>query len=594
MTKKLSVVFAFLFVLASGVDFGWSAGERPAKRVDRLNQCWIPTDPDLRGSLYTKGKTTVRPEGLFDTDVMIPMRDGVKLAATIFKSPLGGPFPTILVRTPYGRGEVDELQLLILQGYAIVVQDLRGKGDSEGEDRVFQDDGWGELQDGYDTVEWIATQSWCNGKVATWGPSALGIVQGLMAVAKPPHLVCQVIGYAPCQGYGHAVYQNGVFRTALLDGWLTKHGSGHMLPTFQEHPTYDAFWEQYNIAAHHSEINLPALFIGGFYDCFEQGTLDDFNGRQNNGAEGARGNQRLIIGPWTHTNEIDEDREQGALIYPPNSLYSVVSELDDTLEWLNYWMKGENNDAMNGAAVTYYVMGDVDDENAPGNEWRESDIWPPESNEVHFNLHGDGTLSTAAPSGAQPTSALGCDPANPIKTLGGMNLEIHSGPYDQTSIEVDPNVLVFSTGPLAEPVEVIGRINAVIYAASNLTDNDITIRMTDVYPDGRSMLVCDGIARASFRDSYTDPTPITPGEVYRYEVDLWSTSIIFNAGHEIRIIIANTNDPRFEMNSLYTQLGQNGVPSSIETVIHHSPEHTSYLALPVIGEVVSVDDWYLH
>lgn len=241
---------------------------------------------------------------------MIPMRDGVRLAATIYKPMFPKPqMPVILVRSPYDRSSVDLTKyLLLLQDYILVAQDARGQFGSEGEDRVFQDDGWGELQDGYDTIEWIAAQPWCNGKVGTWGPSALGIAQGMAAGAVPPHLVCQLITFAPARGYGETAYQGGVYRKALIEGWLTKNNSTHMIPIYQAHPTFDSFWEIYDIASRFPLINVPCLFIGGWYDCFQQGTLDSFVGRQTLGAEGAKGNQRLVVGPWTHVNEFEAKR----------------------------------------------------------------------------------------------------------------------------------------------------------------------------------------------------------------------------------------------------------------------------------------------
>jgi len=329
------------------------------------------------------------------------------------------------------------------------------------------------------------------------------------------------------------------------------------------------------------------LFVAGWYDCFEQGTIDDFLGRQTRGAEGAKGNQRLVIGPWTHVNELKQ--EQGGLTYPANSMYPT--EITDSLNWYDYWLKGKQNGIMDKAPVTYYVMGDVGDPNAPGNVWRTASTWPPVSKEVPFYLQSGGTLSSNPPDSPFSPDSIEVNPDNPVPTLGGMNLEEPHGATDQTPIESRSDVLVFSTGVLPNPVEVIGRIKAVIYAESNLTDNDLTVRLTDVYPDGRSMLVCDGIARASFRDSYANPSPITPGQVYKYEVDLWSTALVFNKGHRIRIIVANTNSPRFEINSIYKQLGQNNLPAVAVTRIHHAKDYPSALLLPVTSEFTAVNDW---
>jgi predicted acyl esterase len=536
-----------------------------------------------------KHELTIEPR-LFDETFMVPMRDGVKLSTTVSKPPIGGPFPAILVRTSYGKEDLEQLELLLIFGYALVFQDARGTFGSEGNDDGFIHDGWGTTQDGYDTIEWIAQQSWCNGKIGTWGASVMGILSGLAAGAVPPSLDCQVITYAPTQGYGQSVYQNGVFREMLVEGWLTSHARTHLIPIFRSHPTLDDYWIEQDIESRHELINVPTFFIGGWYDCFQKGTINGFVGRQLYGAEGAKGNQKLLMGPWTHVGEFEN--QQGELQYPDNSVYD--DEIGDTVEWFNYWLKDDDNDVENWPTIRYYVMGDVTDTNAPGNEFRTIDNWPPESDPVPLYLHSSGELSQSISLTNEKVSLV-LDPENPIPTIGGLNLESsNSGPWDQSSIESRDDVLVFSSEVLLEPVEVVGEIKTILYASSNLTDNDLTVRLTDVYPDGRSMLVTDGIARASFRDSLSDPTPIVPDEIIRYEVDLWSTSLIFNKGHQIRILVANTNSPRFDLNPLFEQLGQNGNPDSALTQLHFSQEYPSQLLLPVISGLTNVHHWDIH
>ena len=519
-----------------------------------------------------------KQKGIAAETIWMPMRDGTRLAATYAKPFLGSKFPTILVRTPYGRDD-DAIELVAtlvpLYGYAVIIQDMRGRGDSEGEDRVFQDDGWGENQDGYDSVEWIAEQSWSNGKIGSFGPSALGIVQGLMAGTAPPHLTCQAITYAASKGYGQAAYQGGVFRKALVNGWLGGQGSLHMLPEFLAHPTDDAFWNQYDIESHHTSVNAPTLFMGGLYDCFLQGTINDFTGRQLNGAEGARGNNHMILGPWTHTNETG--KKQGQLSYPGNSVIELLDQVSIVLEWFDYWMKGSDNDAMDGDPVEFYLMGDVTDEDAPGNEWRTSPTWPPAGNEAVLYLHADGSLDAVRPIADGGATMFNFDPADPVPTMGGGNLEIDAGPYDQSAVEARSDVITFSSGPLTAPLEVAGGVKALIYASSNLEDMDISVRLSDVYPDGRSMLLCDGILRASFRDGFTENVPIEAGQVYRYEIDLWATAIAFQTGHQIRAAIANANYPRFDLNPAYE------AGSIVETIVYHDAERPSALLLNAIA-----------
>ena len=521
-----------------------------------------------------------RAAGLGADTEWIPMRDGTRLAATIAKPFFGDDFPTILIRTPYGREELEIGGLLLpLSGYAVVMQDMRGRGDSEGQDRVFIDDGWGVNQDGYDTVEWIAKQSWSNGKIGTWGPSALGIVQGLMAGAAPPHLTCQAIGYAASKGYGQAAYQGGVFRESLVNGWLSGQNSMHVLPLFRAHPTDDEFWDQYDIESHHPVMTAPALFMGGFYDCFLQGTINEFVGRQYNGGEGARGNNRLLLGPWTHVNE--SEREQGQLTYPDESTLSFLGQLDLLLDWFDYWLKEKDNGILDEPPIRYFLMGDTEEDDAPGNEWRRATTWPPPHHEARLYLHPGRGLNAEKPSGAADPTIISFDPSNPIPTRGGANLKIDAGPYDQVEIENRDDVITFTTETLVAPLEVVGPIRAVIYASCNLTDMDLSVRLSDVYPDNRSMLVCDGILRASFREGFDRTEPVEPGKVYRYEVDLWSTAIAFAPRHRIRVAICNANYPRFELNPAYHDIGKEGFPQRLETRIYHDSDYPSALILPV-------------
>ena len=573
--RVLVSLWILIFLMCFSIP-GLATEDKTAKLFRDLGTQWASAHP-------------VQPQALIEPEkVMVPMRDGVKLSTSIFKSPFSfGPKPVILVRTPYNKESLDIASfLLALINYVIVTQDTRGRFASEGEDRVFQDDGWGEKQDGYDTIEWAAQQSWCNGKVGTYGPSALGIAQGLAAGAVPPHLVCQLISYTPAKGFGDIAYQGGVLRKSLVEGWLTSNKSEFMIPIFEAHTTNDAFWSGYDISSKRTAVKVPALFIGGWYDVFEQGLIDNFTGRQYEGGEGARGKQRLIMGPWTHVNQLSA--KQGQLTYPLNSVHT--DEIMLTLDWFDYWLRDVKNTVMDGPAVKYYVMGDPGNTASAGNKWKTSTDWPPFHTNVPFYLNANNELALTSPAQAEQTSEISFQPGNPVPTKGGMNLESNSGPYNQSELEKRSDMLVFTTSVLDKPIEVVGRVKAVIYASSNLTDTDISVRLTDVYPDGRSMLVCDGILRASFRESDTNPSPIEPGKIYPYEVDLWSTSIAFEKGHRIRVAVTNTNYPRFGLNPLYSQL-KSGESAAVK--IYFDKEHPSYILLPTESLGTSVDHWQI-
>ncbi|MCX8037514.1 MAG: CocE/NonD family hydrolase [Candidatus Sumerlaeia bacterium] len=511
----------------------------------------------------------------------IKMRDGKKLATDIYRNWLD-PFdhPVILIRTPYGKRDtlaMAGVAVFTQAGYIVVVQDIRGTGSSEGNYDVFQSDGWGTNQDGYDTIKWIADQWWCDGNVGMFGVSALGIAAYLAAGARPSALKAEVVAFAAADLYDQAAYQGGQLRAELIDGWVGDLAP-ERIPDILNNSVRTSFWDILDCEDRQPQIKVPTLHIGGWYDCFLQGTINHFAGLQIRGDTGARGKQKMIIGPWTHGNFAS--RDQGELTYPSNSInYDVVEE---ALDWFDYWLKGENNGAMDGPKVKYYIMGDVDRSSAPGNEWAESDVWPPTSQEGRLYLWAGKELwgVPARGPGVAPET-FRYNPNNPVPTKGGANLEIDNGPYDQRSIESRSDVLVYTSPQLTEPLEITGRVWVELYASSSAVDTDWTARLCDVYPDGRSMLVCDGILRARCRDSTSSPTAIVPHQVYRYMIDLWSTSIAFNTGHRIRLIISSSNSRRFEPNRNNGLPPRSGSPVVAYNTIYHDAARPSALLLPV-------------
>jgi predicted acyl esterase len=512
-------------------------------------------------------------------NVMVPMRDGTRLATDIYLPAGTGPWPVILYRTPYGTPvKVPENQLE--KGYAVVRQDFRGRFDSEGEDDMpFIHDGWGKLQDGYDTIEWVASQPWCTGKVGTLGGSAGGITQVMTAGANPPDLVCQTIAVAFGNMYHHAAYPGGAFRVALVEGWLEGNSfSPKVLETIQAHPTYDEYWQSLDVSRRSAEIEAPGFFVGGWYDVFCQGTIDAFRWRQEGGGPHARGNQKLVMGPWVH----GRPEKLGEFQNPRQALRSPLEQRQGG--WFEYWLKGEKNGIMDTPAVYYYVMGAFDEPDAPGHEWRTSEVWPVPSTPTEFFLHADGTLDTENSSEEAETRSYEYDPENPVPTLGGCNLILKKGPYDQRPVENRPDVLLYTSDPLEEPLEVTGRIRAHLWASSDCKDTDFTVKLTDVYPDGRSVIVQDGIIRARFRNSFEKPELMEPGEMYRFEADLWSTSLVFNKGHRIRVAVSSSNAPRFEPNPNTGEPFRASDRKVVATnTIYHDGEHASCIVLPVVG-----------
>lgn len=477
---------------------------------------------------------------------MVTMRDGIKLATEIYLPTAykeGKSYPVLLMRTPYGRKQWGDLlaAFVLPKGFILVSQDTRGRFASEGFSASFLDDG----MDGYEAVEWVAAQPWCRkGRVGTVGISAMGITQFMMDKTAPPHLSCQLIMAATPSLYATA-YQGGGFQRALVLSWL----GGNQFPVevlklMHANVDYNGLWKIADLSYEYEKVDVPIMHMAGWYDMFLGNNLDAFMGIESRGGPNARGKQKLIIGPWTHQGFLGlaGGTKQGQLTYPQNASYDVPKAVG----WFNKCMKGEELE--NAHPVQYYVMGDVDDPKAPGNEWKYAQTWPVPADYTPFYFHKDLSLSTDKPASSGDSLAFVDDPANPVPTIGGANLVLPRGPHDQRAIESRADVLVFSTPPLAEPIEVTGPITVKVFVSADVIDTDITARLTDVYPDGRSMLLTDGLIRASHRESLEYRTPMEPGKMYELTIDLWATSIVFNKGHRIRVIVAGTNFPRFDVN----------------------------------------------
>jgi predicted acyl esterase len=516
---------------------------------------------------------------------MVEMSDGVRLATDVYL-PDGNitPHGAILVRTPYNKngsgmgGWADK-------GWPSIVQDTRGRFQSEGTDTMFRDD----HTDGYDTLEWIAEQNWSDGQVATIGGSATGIVQYLMAGTNPSALKCQYIGAATPNLYT-TIYPGGQFRKYMIEEWLKKQGSSYVLPELWARENFSIeYWTNVTLQDNWDDVNVPAVHLGGWYDCFAQGTLDGFMGYQYDGGSGAAGKSKLIVGPWTHA--FFGERLQGELYYPANAKDTFSEEYWD--EILDQYILDVSNDFENRPNVVYYVMGDVSNSSAKGNFWRYADDWPPSYVEDEWYFHEDGVLSTSSPGDYNPLS-YDYNPENPVPTKGGTNLyplpPTLAGPYDQRSVENRADVLLFTSEKLTEPYEATGPIKARIYVSSDCPDTDFTVKLTDVHPDGRSMLICDGILRMRNRNGFDHWEFMESGEVYEVEVDLWSTSYIWNTGHKIRVAVSSSNYPRYLANpNTDDPMNQNTESNIAENTLYLESTYPSCIILPNYNENYAPD-----
>jgi uncharacterized protein len=511
------------------------------------------------------------------TTYMVPMRDGAELRTVVWLPEGEGPWPVLVGRSPYGIGRPNRASTLD-RGYAIVLQSTRGRFGSEGENVPFLYDGGGELQDGYDCIEWVAKQPWCNGKIGTIGGSAGGITQYMMLCSVPPSLSCQYVSAASSSLYHNAMYQNGVFRKSMIEGFVAnKEFSPRALDEIRKHARYDEMWKGLNLMEVAHKVNVPVFHRNGWYDIFVQGNIDAFVALQYHGGPSARGKQKMVIGAGAHGAR---GVRVGELTFPDN--VAVPMPFADQDRWCDEHLKGEDTGLYKEPAVAYYLMGDVDDPDAPGNEWRFVDDWPVKAVDTPYYLRTGGRLTTETPVEENIRKSYDYDPKNPVPTIGGQNLLIPNGPRDQRPVEGRPDVIVFSTEPLAEPLEVTGRIRVKLYASSSARDTDFTAKLSDVYPDGRSMLITDGIVRGRYRTSLEKEEFLNSGEIYEFEIDLWSTAIVFNKGHRIRVAISSSNSPRFEPNPNIGDADDGKDYAVAKNTVYFDVSHPSAIVLPVV------------
>ena len=570
-----------------------------------------------------------------ETNVPVPMRDGAILYADIYRPDAPGPFATILQRTPYDKTAPLSNQMLdpikaAKAGFALMIQDTRGRFTSEGEFNAFFDD----INDGYDTVEWAAAQPWSTGKVGMCGASYVGATQWLAAMSSPPHLVTVVPNVTASNYHDGWTYQGGAFELGFNVSWtmaqltlanfrnlsgkkslpserrhdLIKaidgmtdafrsvpmkdfpHLQGGLATYFYDwlaHPDFDDYWKKLCIEDHHANITTPALNIGGWYDIFLGGTIRNYLGMQKSGATGeAKSGQRLVIGPWQHGS-------RGSSM-AGNHYFGIAADaqalgLDDMhLRWYEYWLKGIDNGIMNEPPVKIFVMGD--------DVWRDEQEWPlaRAQNTKYFlhsagkanTKHGDGSLSTQHPDD-EAADAFLYNPADPVPTAGGAlccnPYFARNGAFDQNEIESRADVLVYSTPPLEREVEVTGPVTVTLWAATSAVDTDFTAKLVDVCEDGCARNLTDGILRARYRNSMSNPTLVTPGEPTCYEIDLWATSNVFQAGHRIRLEISSSNFPRFDRNTNTGKIiaEDSALKPALQTVLHNS-QYPSHVTLPIV------------
>lgn len=518
-----------------------------------------------------------------DLTLQIPMRDGTELPTDLYlPSPEAKGLPCILLRSAAGRRAASALAFVDIAkaGYVVAIQDTRSILDTEGKTLPYIADGWGKMQDGYDTVEWLAKSPYTNGKIGTWGISAIGITQLLMAPSQPPHLKCQYVVFAAASLYHHGLYPGGLLLKNQAEGWLGYYAKDSGLQAFIcQRPFYNEFWKQLNSLEVAHKVQVPGIHIGGWYDTFLQGTLSAFVTRQYEGGEGARNHQKLVIGPWTHFWPASQ--HFGDFPIPKEG---VTPPFDvSPKRWFDHYLKGVDNGVENIPAVTYFVMGPFDGTPSKGNVWKTSNVWPVPAKETKIYFKPDSKLGKELP--ATGHVSYHYDPRDVIPTIGGNNLFLESGPKDIQSIEKRSDIIVFTTEPLAEDVEVTGPVTATLYFKTDQLDTDVVVRLTDVYPDGKSVLIAEGGYRLGVMCHQTgERQPHQRGQVYKVEVDLAATSFVFAKGHAIRASLSSSNYPRFEKNMNVGLLGSlTGRHSVAHNTLYMGEKYPSHLLLPIVN-----------
>ena len=512
-------------------------------------------------------------------DLMVPMRDGVKLATSVYLPAGEGPWPVVLSRTPYSRERSGSAsnKNFVDNGFVYVIQDQRGRFGSQG---VYTPHENG-IEDGFDTVEWVAAQSWSTGKVGMTGASALGIASNLAACSAPPHLTAAWVVVAPQSLFYEGRFIGGVFKEADTGNWMRGQGvSEEAVTAYRKRVVLDDRWRRTDTIFCRPAIEIPIYNVGGWYDLFSSGNINNFQYLQNFGVGSARGNQKLLMGPFGH------GRVQGDLEYP--GIDGLSGRAEEEVRWFDYWLKGIDNGIMDEPAVTYYQMAAArKGAFSSKNGFRTARTWPPEGPpRKYLYLAAGGRLREAPPSDLQASTGYVFDPTEePVPTVGGPNLTLPIGPKDQREIGERQDYLRFQSEPLTADLEIAGKIDLELWASSTTADTDFSVKLVDVYPDGYEALVIDTALRARYRYGRReeDVRMLTPSEPTRMNVDLWHTAITFEKGHRIAVHIASSNYPRFEINPNTGEApgADSLAPRSTRNTIYHDARHPTAILLPV-------------
>lgn len=545
-------------------------------------------------------------------DLLTPMRDGVQLAMDTLCPDSGRPSPVVLIRTPYNKvtnRSSPQVLDLVGRGYAVAIQDTRGRFNSDGKMDPYRD----EHADGFDTVEWLARQPWCDGKVGMIGGSYIGQTQWFAASHAPTALKAIV---PTCSPPGHPFMNEPLYGGSMimaLTDWMVWMGrrsfqitdtkgilSEHQkffeaLPLSKleeltgtssdwwhewlKHPEYDAFWEACGYEKYWPKMRVPALNITGWWDMNFLGAPRNFVGMRAHGATPeAREGQRLVIGPWPH--HVNGTRELNGVDFGLNAIASLNPY---TVRFFDRWLRGQDNGLDQQSRVHVFVLG--------ANQWWEADTWPlPGTRPTPLYLHSRGHANTHRGDGFvsfqkaanEPADNYDSDPLDPVRTVW----KLGDGPVDDNPVAERPDVLCYTSAVLAEPIDVVGDIKATLYASSSARDCDWHIRLVDVHPDGSARFLCHGVLRARFRQGFDRTVLLTPNEVTRFDIDMTAVGVRFLSGHRMRVEISSSWFSRFDRNpqtgnhNFFTDTAR---PVVARQKVYHTAKYPSHVVLPVIA-----------
>jgi uncharacterized protein len=562
-------------------------------------------------------------------DAPATMRDGVVLRANIFRPADDRLYPVALTRTPYGKDFASVMPFLdalrlARAGYIVVIQDVRGRFRSAGEWRPFHH----EDTDGYDTVEWAARLPGSSGAVGMYGLSYLGFTQWMAAKEAPPSLKAIVPALTWADIRDGVFWRGGAFELGTYANWhLGAVGLDILFKRYQSAPPAEqgralmqlvgeidrlraegyrslplkdfaplktlelgdmgevvenaenhAYYAPFSIGAAYEQVGVPSLNVGGWYDIFTQGTLQNFGAMRSAGSTSEARQSKLLIGPWSHVNYSGTIGEVDFGFASTLAFINLQTDMTGlTQRWFDHWLKGIDNGVAQEPPIKIFVMGE--------NVWRDEQEWPlARARATPFYLRDGGRLAAEPPGDERPDQYV-YDPSDPTPTFGG-SLLMHAlfgpGAKDQRVLEARADVLSYTTEPLAQDTEVTGPLLVQLWAASDATDTDFVAQLVDVYPDGFAPIVADGIVRARYRNGER-PELLEPGQPYEFKIDLWATANVFKAGHCIRLDIASASFPRWDRNpNTGSPFGMDAELRLARQTILHDAAHPSRIVLPIV------------